>query len=138
MDCSPPGSSVHGIFHARILEWGAISSSRGSSRPRDPTLVSHIPALAGGFINTGATGKPEHFSDLHPSSFIYAMTKCALTMQYRQSSYMEALELRIFYYDVYDLKPAPESLFNSKYARNNSFIKLSLLGEHCFYEKTDF
>ena len=51
---------------------------------------------------------------------------------------MEALELRIFYYDVYDLKPAPESLFNSKYARNNSFIKLSLLGEHCFYEKTDF
>ena len=96
------------------------------------------PALAGGFINTGATGKPKHFSDLHPSSFIYAMTKCALTMQYRQSSYMEALELRIFYYDVYDLKPAPESLFNSKYARNNSFIKLSLLGEHCFYEKTDF
>ena len=33
MDCSPPGSSVHGIFQARILEWGAISSSRGSSQP---------------------------------------------------------------------------------------------------------
>ena len=32
MDCSPPGSSVHGIFQARILEWVAISSSRGSSR----------------------------------------------------------------------------------------------------------
>ena len=31
MDCSPPGSSVHGIFPARILEWVAISSSRGSS-----------------------------------------------------------------------------------------------------------
>ena len=30
MDCSPPGSSVHGIFQARILEWVAISSSRGS------------------------------------------------------------------------------------------------------------
>ena len=32
MDCSPPGSSVHGIFQARILEWVAISFSRGSSR----------------------------------------------------------------------------------------------------------
>ena len=32
MDCSPPGSSVHGIFQARILEWFAISSSRGKSQ----------------------------------------------------------------------------------------------------------
>ena len=35
MDCSPPGSSVHGIFQARLLEWDAISYSRGSSWPRD-------------------------------------------------------------------------------------------------------
>ena len=34
MDCSQPGSSLHGIFQVRILEWGAISFSRGSSRPR--------------------------------------------------------------------------------------------------------
>ena len=40
MDCSPPGSSVHGIVRARILEWGAMPSSRGSSRPRDQTHVS--------------------------------------------------------------------------------------------------
>ena len=40
MDCSPPGSSVHGISQARILERGAISSSRGSSRPRDRTRIS--------------------------------------------------------------------------------------------------
>ena len=39
-DCSPPGSSVHGILQARILEWVAISSSRGSSQPRDQTRVS--------------------------------------------------------------------------------------------------
>ena len=37
MNYSPPGSSVHGIFQARILEWVAISFSRGSSQPRDPT-----------------------------------------------------------------------------------------------------
>ena len=41
MDCSLPGSSVHGIFQARVLEWVAISFSRGSSRPRDRTWVSH-------------------------------------------------------------------------------------------------
>ena len=42
MDCSPPGSSVHGILHARILEWVAISFSRGSSQPRDRTCISYI------------------------------------------------------------------------------------------------
>ena len=40
MDCSLPGSSVHGISQTRILEWVAISSSRGSSRARHPTRVS--------------------------------------------------------------------------------------------------
>ena len=42
MDCSPPGSSVHGILQARILEWGAISSSRGSFQPRDCTGISCV------------------------------------------------------------------------------------------------
>ena len=42
LGCNPPGSSVHGIFQARILEWAAISSSRGSSQPRDRTQVSYI------------------------------------------------------------------------------------------------
>ena len=42
MDCSLPGSSVHGIFQARVLEWVAISFSRGSSQPRDRIRVSRI------------------------------------------------------------------------------------------------
>ena len=42
MDCGPSGPSVHGIFHERILEWVAISSSRGCSQPRDQTHVSCI------------------------------------------------------------------------------------------------
>ena len=42
MDCSLPGSSIHGIFQARVLEWIAISFSRGSSQPRDRTRVSCI------------------------------------------------------------------------------------------------
>ena len=40
MDCSPPGSSVHGILQAIILEWVAISSPRGFCQPRDKTQVS--------------------------------------------------------------------------------------------------
>ena len=40
MDCSPPSSSAHGIFQARILEWGAISYFRRSSQSRDQTRVS--------------------------------------------------------------------------------------------------
>ena len=39
MDCSPPGASVHGILQARILEWVAMTSSRGSSQPRDSTRI---------------------------------------------------------------------------------------------------
>ena len=42
MDCSPPGSSVHGVFQARVLEWGAIFSSSGSSQPRDQTYNSGV------------------------------------------------------------------------------------------------
>ena len=42
MDCSLPGSSVHGILQARVLEWVAMPFSRGSSQPKDRTQVSHI------------------------------------------------------------------------------------------------
>ena len=55
MDCSPPGSSVHRILQARILEWVAMPSSRGSSRPRDQIRISVSPALAGGSPTTSAT-----------------------------------------------------------------------------------
>ena len=55
MDCSPPGSSVHGILQARILERVAMPSSRGSSRPRDWSSSLMSPALAGGFFTSSAT-----------------------------------------------------------------------------------
>ena len=54
-DSSSPGSSVHGISQARILEWVAISSSRGSSQTRDQTRVSCSSCIAGGFFATGTT-----------------------------------------------------------------------------------
>ena len=59
MDCSPPGSFVRGISQARLLEWVAISFSRGSSWPRDRTHSScHVSCIRGRFCTTGA-GKTE-------------------------------------------------------------------------------
>ena len=58
MDCSPPGSSACGIFQARILEWVAISSSRGSSWPRARTRVSC----------TSCIGKPIPYHWCRPGS----------------------------------------------------------------------
>ena len=52
VDCSPPGSSVHGILQARILEQVAMPSSRGSSQPRDRI---HVSCIAGRFFATRAT-----------------------------------------------------------------------------------
>ena len=60
MDCSLPGSSVHGIPRARKLEWVAIPFSRGSSRHMDWTQVSHI---AGRFFTVWAT-REAHFRDI--------------------------------------------------------------------------
>ena len=57
MDCSLPGSSVHGISQARKLEWVAISFSRGSSRPRNQPSSPVSPVLAGRFFTTASPGK---------------------------------------------------------------------------------
>ena len=56
---SLPGFSVHGISQATILEWVAISFSRGSFQPRDQTQVS---CIAGGFFTSEPTGKPSQGS----------------------------------------------------------------------------
>ena len=55
MDCS-----LRGILQARILEWVAISFSRGSSQPRDQTCVSCISCIAGGLFNPEPPGKPAY------------------------------------------------------------------------------
>ena len=58
LDCNPPGSSVHGIFQAGILEWVTISFSRRSSQPTDLTRVSWV---AGGFFTIWATKEDQSF-----------------------------------------------------------------------------
>ena len=58
MDCSPPGSSVLGISQTRTLEWVAISSSRGSSRPRRWTRASVAPELQADSLPAEPLGSP--------------------------------------------------------------------------------
>ena len=65
MDCSPPGSSVDRIFQARILEWVAISSSRGSSWPRDRT---HVFYTGRQILYHWATWETPNFWIAHPNS----------------------------------------------------------------------
>ena len=65
MECSPPGPSVHGILQAGILEWIAISLSRGSSRPRDGTQIS--PALQADSLPYELWGSPQR--NLHALAY---------------------------------------------------------------------
>ena len=58
LDCSPPGSSVHEVFQSRVLDWVAISSSKGSSQPRDQTKIFCTPLIAGRFFTTELSWKP--------------------------------------------------------------------------------
>ena len=62
MACSLPASSVHGVSQGRILEWVAISSSRGSSQPRDRT---ESPALGDKVFTTEPPGKPDRLNKLN-------------------------------------------------------------------------
>ena len=62
MDCGLPGSSVHGILQARILEWDVMSSSRWSSQPRDWTQLSHI---TGRFFTILATRETDFHVQIH-------------------------------------------------------------------------
>ena len=68
MDCNPPGFSVHGIFQARILEQVAISSSRGSSQPRDETCVG-VSCIGRWLLYHLSIGKAQLLALLLPYNF---------------------------------------------------------------------
>ena len=83
MDCSPPGSYVHGILQARILGWVAVPSTRGCSQPRDETQVS---CIAGGFFTSRATRevcpRPMYFlARLEPPTPFLSSVSCPPLVQ---------------------------------------------------------
>ena len=73
MDCSLPGSSVHGISQARILEWVAISFSRESSPPRNRTCIS---CIAGRFFTAQPPRKPRGVLAAAAKSLESCLTPC--------------------------------------------------------------
>ena len=73
MDCSPSGSSVHGILQARILEWVAISYTRGSSWSGIKSMSLVSPALADGFFTTVSLGSSEW--DINPTTSLLIKEK---------------------------------------------------------------
>ena len=80
MDCSLPGSSVHGMLKARILDWVAISSSRRPTQPREQTLSFMSPALTDRYFTTSATRKLKSYS---PRKGIIETLKWMLTVSCR-------------------------------------------------------
>ena len=93
---SLPGSSVHGIFQARALEWAAIPFSRGSPRPRDRTRVSHI---VGRRFTVWASGEvlTEYF--LGKKRTLPSVVLCGLAGQEPPSSHLQTLfEVSVHYF----------------------------------------
>ena len=81
MDWSLSGSSIHGIFQARVLEWVAISFSRGSSQPRDQTQVSRI---VGRRFTIWAT-REAHLMNLCGRSDLATLFVCLITFHYNKN-----------------------------------------------------
>ena len=81
MACSPPGSSVHGILWARILEWVAISSSRGSSPPRDWICISWVFCIGRRILYLWATREAPFMETSWLSSHHSQWTKIRLIPQ---------------------------------------------------------
>ena len=92
--CRPPGSSVHGILQARRLEWVAMSSSRGSSPPRDWSCISYLLHWQVSSLPLVQPGKPRHacvwlfkeilsgiqFKEIEP--YFYNWASCTLIFRF--------------------------------------------------------
>ena len=97
VDCSLQGSSVHGIFQAKILEWVAFYNSRGSSQPGTEPTSLVFPALAGRFFVTAPPGKP--FSFL----LDYRLHLCLFTVVSQYLPYNESSSIFWINVEVFEL-----------------------------------
>ena len=83
VDCSLPGSSGHGIFQSRMLEWVAISFSRGSSRPRESRDWICISCTTGRFFTTEPPGSPHSLS--HNCNYSRSKLFSSVSLSFLQS-----------------------------------------------------
>jgi len=98
VNCSPPGSSVHGIFQPRMLEWVAMPFSTGSSQPRDRTQVSMSVALASRFFTTSATRETPYIKQITNKNLLYCTGN---STQYSVMTYM-GKESKSVYMSMYN------------------------------------
>ena len=98
MDRSPPGSSVHEILQARILEWVAVSFSRGSSQPRDWTWVfTVLPSILPNLLAVSSGHFEQISADGFPLYFPQIPTKNTSTMM-KTSCFFEAVRMQLCVY----------------------------------------
>ena len=104
MDCRPPGSSVHGIFQVRLLEWNAISYSRGSSQSRDWTHFSGVSYSSRRILYHWATWETETRCTYH---FKYFLTSLAIMfLSYLFSPLRIWIEMELLGQNVITLRPS--------------------------------
>ena len=99
MDCSPPGSYVHGIFQARILELVAISSSRGSSWPRNWTPVSCVSCIGRQFLYPCPTWEAHNEHDIYIHVSLHRICFCLWINSWRKHRRVKGLTyFKTFFY----------------------------------------
>ena len=103
MDCSLPGSSVHEIYQARILDWVALSFSMGNLL--DPGIEPESPALAGRFFATEPPEKPQIIVALY-----FVLRSGNISFPTLVSFLMTVLDMLASYISVYILKSASQFL----------------------------
>ena len=112
MDCSLPGSSVRGIFQARVLEWIAISFSRGSSQPRNWTRVS---CIAGTCFTIWATREAPLLLKLSYNK-TYHWSWTSLQNQY-------GTQLTVNYLKTEDVMKLCQTVTSSRHPKNCHLVK---------------
>ena len=94
VDCSPPGSSVHGILQARILEWDAIPSSRESSPPRERTCISCISCIGRQILlPLSYLGNPFIYKPIH--NFFFIVVKINVLFEFWEGSFQWQTENKV-------------------------------------------
>ena len=128
---SPPGSSVHGILQARILDWVATSSSRGSSRPRDR---AHISFIAGGVFPAGSPGEPSvthRIVYIHINPHTFSLSKSISMFCFKHS--LKINRWKKFFLTIY---PHPYYFWCASFFPGNLsyyLVSFSFLLKNCFY-----
>ena len=127
MDCSLTGSSIHGIFQARILEWVAISFSRGSSRPRDWTQVSRT---VGSRFTVWVTREVQEASKLRTLLFGFWLYFWAPFQEKKTNPNLIPVDNHHYFLGVYSLRPCGFLFFGW----SKCVLFLYLIDHECLFQ----